>query len=141
MLRIGAIVLTISASFNLLLAAAILVAIIYFGKNPPILYVSLGQAETAKLGEQVLATFKSLAIYFNSAVAASCLMSMFVIWAALSQGQKWAFWALFVTMGISQMMAFIADSFIGNKTLPVNIVLTVIYLLGMGISWFRLRAN
>jgi len=141
MLKIGAIVLTISASFNLLLAAAILIAIIYLGKNPPILYISLGQAETANLGQQVLATFKSLAIYFNSAIVASCLLSIFVIWAALSQGQKWAFWALFVTIGISQMMVFIADSYMGNKTLVVNIVLTVIYLLGMGISWLGLRVK
>jgi len=91
MLKIGAVVLTISAGFNLLLAAAILVAIICLGKNPPILYVSLGQAETAHLPEHVLATFKSLAIYFNSAVVTSCLLSIFVIWAALSQGQRWAF--------------------------------------------------
>jgi hypothetical protein len=141
MLKIGAVVLTISAGFNLLLAAAILAAIIYLGKNPPILYVSLGQAETANLGQQVLATFKSLAIYFNSAIVASCLLSIFVIWAALSQGQKWAFWALFVTMGISQMMAFIADSFIGNKTLLVNIILTAVYLLGMVLSWLGLKVT
>jgi hypothetical protein len=62
MLKIGAVVLTISAGFNLFLATAILVAIICLGKNPPILYVSLGQAEAAQLPEQVLATFKSLAI-------------------------------------------------------------------------------
>ena len=141
MLKIGAVVLTISAGFNLLLASAILVAIIVLGKNPPILYVSLGQAEAAQLPEQVLATFKSLAIYFNSAVVTSCLLSIFVIWAALSQGHKWAFWALLITMGIGQILAFVADSFIGNKTLLVNIVLTAIYLLGMVLTWFGLRAN
>lgn len=141
MLKMGAVVLTISAGFNLLLASAILFAIIVLGKNPPILYVSLGQAEAAQLPEQVLATFKSLAIYFNSAVVTSCLLSIFVIWAALSQGQKWAFWALLITMGIGQILAFVADSFIGNKTLVVNIVLTAIYLVGMGLSWLGLRAN
>jgi len=88
MLKIGAVFLTVSTGFNLLLAAAILAAIIFLGKNPPILYVSLGQAEVSQLPEQVLATFKSLAIYFNSAVVTSCLLSIFVIWAALSQGHK-----------------------------------------------------
>jgi hypothetical protein len=141
MLKIGAVVLTISAGFNLFLATAILVAIICLGKNPPILYVSLGQAEAAQLPEQILATFKSLAIYFNSAVVTFCLLSIFVIWTGLSQGQRWAFWALFITMGIGQILAFIADSFIGNKTLVVNIILTAIYLLGMDLSWFSLRAN
>ena len=141
MLKIGAVVLTISAGFNLLLAAAILVAIIVLGKNPPILYVSLGQADTANLPEQVLATFKSLAIYFNSAVVTSCLLSIFVIWAALCQGRQWAIWALLITIGIGQILAFVADSFIGNKTLVVNIVLTAIYLLGMALSWFGLKTN
>jgi hypothetical protein len=141
MLKIGAVVLTVSAGFNLLLAAVILVAIIVLGKNPPILYVSLGQEDAAQLPEQVLATFKSLAIYFNSAVVTFCILSIFVIWAALSQGYKWAFWALLITMGIGQILAFVADSFIGNKTLVVNIVLTAIYLLGMVLSWFGLRTN
>lgn len=141
MLKIGAIVLTISLGFNLLLATAILVAIICFGKNPPILYVSLEQAEVAGLDEQVLATFKSLAIYFNSTVVSFCLLSIIIIWAGLSHGHGWAFWALFTTLGISQIMGFIADSFIGNKTLVVNIVFTAIYLLGMGLSWYGLKVN
>ncbi len=141
MLKIGAVFLTVSTGFNLLLAAAILAAIIFLGKNPPILYVSLGQAEVSQLPEQVLATFKSLAIYFNSAVVTSCLLSIFVIWAALSQGHKWAIWALLFIMGIGQVSAFVADSFIGNKILVVNIVLTAIYLLGIALSWFGLRAN
>jgi len=141
MLKIGAIVLTISAGFNILLATAILVAIICLGKNPPILYISFSHAEIAQLPEQVLSTFKSLAIYFNSAIVTSCLLSIFVIWAALSQGRQWAFWALLITMGISQISAFIADSFIGNKTMVVNIVLTTIYLLGIILTWFGLRTN
>ena len=106
MLKIGAVVLTISAGFNLLLAVAILVAII-----------------------------------FNSAVFSFCLLSIFVIWAASSHGHKWAFWALLITMGLSQILAFIADSFIGNKILVVNIVLTAIYLFGVVLSWVGLRAN
>jgi hypothetical protein len=141
MLKIGAVVLTVSAGFNLLLAAAVLLAIIGLGKNPPILYVSLERAEVARLAPHVLATFKSLAIYFNSAVVTSCLLSLFVIWAALSRGQRWAFWALAITVGIGQISAFIADSFIGNKTLVVNIVSTIIYLLGVALSWWGLRAN
>jgi hypothetical protein len=141
MLKIGAVVLTISAGLNLLLAAAILIAVIVLGKNPPILYVSLSQAEVAQLPEQVLATFKSLAIYFNSAVVTFCLLSIFVIWSALGQGHKWVFWAILITMGIGQILAFVADSFIGNKTLISDIVLTAIYLLGIALSGFGIRKN
>lgn len=38
MLKIGAVILTIAAAFNFLLATGILAAIIFFGKNPPILH-------------------------------------------------------------------------------------------------------
>jgi hypothetical protein len=138
MLKAGAIILSLVAVFNLLLAAGILIAIIFFGKNPPILYVSMGQSEIAGLGEKVLRTFKSLAIYFNSAVVASCIGGLFVIWMGLAQGQRWAFWALLVTAIVGQVSGFIADSFIGNKTLGVNIVFTILYLLGIGLSGFGL---
>jgi hypothetical protein len=138
MLKAGAIILAAVAVFNLLLAASILIAIVFFGKNPPILYVSLARADIAALNEQVLKTFKSLAIYFNSAVVASCVGGLFVIWMGLARGQGWAFWALLVTAIIGQASGYIADSFIGNKTLGVNIVFTILYLLGFGLSYFGL---
>jgi hypothetical protein len=138
-LKIGAVVLTIGTVFNFLLAAGIIAAIIFLGKNPPILYVSLGQSEIARLDKQVLTTFKSLAVYFNSAVVTSCLLSIFVIWMGLAQGQKWALWALLITMAIGHILGFAADSLIGNKTLIVNIILTAADLLGIGLSWYGLR--
>jgi hypothetical protein len=138
MLKAGAIILTIVAVFNLLLAAGILIAIIFFGKNPPILYVSMGQSEIAGLSDQVLRTFKSLAVYFNSAVVASCIGGLFVIWMGLAQGHKWAFWALLTTAIVGQVSGFVADSFIGNKTLVINMVFTILYLLGIGLSGFGL---
>ncbi len=138
MLKAGAIILTIGAVFNLFLAAGILIAIMFFGKNPPILYVSMGQSEIAQLNKPAIMTFKSLAIYFNSAVLTSCILGIFVIWMGLAQGQKWAFWALLITTVVGQVSGFVADSFIGNKTLGINIVFTVLYLLGMGLSWYGL---
>jgi hypothetical protein len=141
MLKIGAVILTLAAAFNFLSATGILAAIIFFGKNPPILYVSLEQTEIGRLDKQVLTTFKSLEVYLNSAVVASCLLSIFVIWMGLVQGQRWAFWAILITMGIGQVLGFIADSFIGNKTLGVNIIFTVAYFLGIGLSWWGLRVK
>ncbi len=138
MLKIGAVILTFGAVFNLLLAAGILIAIIFFGKDPPILYVSFAESGIANLDELTLTTFRSLAVYFNSAVVASCILGIFVIWMGLAQGHKWAFWALLITAGIGQASGFVADSFIGNKTLVINMVFTVLYLLGIGLSGFGL---
>ncbi len=138
MLKVGAVILTIVAVFSLLLAAGILISIIFFGKNPPILYVSMGQSEVANLDKPVLATFKSLAIYFNAAVVTSCIGGLFIIWMGLAQGQKWAFWEVLITAGIGLVSGFVADSFIGGKTLGVNIVFTILYFLGIGLSYFGL---
>lgn len=139
MLKVGAIILTAGVACNLVLATAILVAVILLGRNPPILYVSLQKPEIDRLDANTLATFKSLAIYFNAAVVASCLMGLFVIWMSLTHGQRWAFWALLVTMAIGQLSAFVADSFIGHQTVAVNVVFTALYLLGMILCWFGLK--
>jgi hypothetical protein len=141
MLKAGATVLTVSMTLNLVLATGILVATVFLDKNPPILHVSLDEPQIARLDGSVLTTFKSLAIYFNGAVATSCLLSLFVIWMGLVPGQRWAFSALLLTIGTSQASAFVADSFIGNRTVPVNVVFAITHAVGLALCWFGLRGT
>jgi len=42
-------------------------------------------------------------------------------------------------MEVKVLKIRVADSFIGNKTLGVNIILTFVYLLGISLSWYGLR--
>ena len=44
-------------------------------------------------------------------------------------------------MGIAQISGFVTDCFIGNQSIKVNIILTVVDLLGIDLSWYGLRMN
>jgi hypothetical protein len=134
MLKAGSIILTVWGGFNFLLAASILVAVAVFQKTAPILFIVFDEAEIPRLEAKVLATSKALAILFNSCAAALSLTTLFVVWGALAKGQRWAFWAVLLSVGLTQVMGFVADNAIGMKTLIPNLVLTVLFVVGIGLS-------
>lgn len=137
-LKVGSIVLSIWSGFNFLLASFILILIIFLKKNAPILLIVLEEPEISKLDPRVISTANSLAILFNSCAAVFSLLVLFVIWSSLINKQKWAFWALLVTIGFSQLLAFVADAIIGNRTVPVNIAFSVLYLVGIGLAGYSI---
>jgi hypothetical protein len=57
---------------------------------------------------------------------------------SLIAGQKWAFWALLITIGFVEIFAFIASAPIGNVRWQVNVVQSVLYLVGIGLSGYSL---
>jgi hypothetical protein len=138
MLKAGAIIGTIVCGFNLLLAALILILITIFKKNPPILYIVFGESGGANLDVKTLATIKCLAILFNACAAGMSLVSLFVIWCALIKGEHWAFWALLLSSGLTQVMAFVADSAIGTKTLIPNLVLSLLFVISTALCGYAI---
>jgi hypothetical protein len=56
----------------------------------------------------------------------------------LIAGQKWAFWLLLFVIGFIEVMAFIASAAIGNARWQVNIILSVLYVVGIGLSGYSL---
>jgi hypothetical protein len=138
MLKAGSIILTVVGGFNLILAAVILVLITIFKKNGPILFIVFGESEVANLDAKFLATVKCLAILFNACAAGMSLVSLFVIWCALVKGQHWAFWAILLSSGLTQVMSFVADSAIGTKTLIPNLVLSLLFVIGIGLSGYAI---
>jgi hypothetical protein len=136
MLKAGSIILTIHGCFNFLLASAILVAVILFQKHAPILYIVFGEAEISTLDSKVLATTKSLALLFNTSAAALSFLIVIVVWCALIKGEKWAFWALLLVGVFAQAMGFVADAAIGTKTLIPNLMLTVLFIVGIAFAGY-----
>jgi len=55
-----------------------------------------------------------------------------------SKGQKWAFWALLITIGFVEILTFIASAPIGNARWQVNIILSALYVVGIGLSGYSL---
>jgi hypothetical protein len=138
MLRAGSIILSIWSGINFLLAAVILTLIILLKKGAPILIMVFEESEIPRLDTRVISAVNVLAILYNSCTIAISLLALFVIWSSLINGQKWAFWALLIAIGFVQIMSFIAFSAIGNQRWQVNVVLSALYVVGIGLAGYSI---
>ena len=134
MLKRGSIILSIWCVVNFILALLILSYVIVFHRNSPILQVaSFSEAEIASLGAKTIAALNCLTILYNSCSMVISVLVWLVIRKNLIAGQKWAFWALLSVIGIVEVMAFYASSYIGHGRWQVNVVQSALYLVGIGL--------
>jgi len=131
MLRAGAIFLTLWTGFNLVLALCILFAMVVLGMNAPALTILYGDAQAAGMDTRALATINALAVIFNACAAALCGLSLAVIWGALIQKKRWAFWSLSACLVFLQAAGFLSDSFLQHKDLVANIASSLCLLAGV----------
>jgi hypothetical protein len=61
-----------------------------------------------------------------------------IIRKSLIASQKWAFWVLLFVIGFVEVMAFIASAEVGNVRWQVNVVQSVLYLVGIGLTGWSL---
>ena len=138
MLKGGSIVLSIWSGINFLLAALILTSVVVFNADSPLLVMVFERSEIAALDPRVIASLNTLTILYNSCSMVVSVMVWIIIRQNLVNGQKWAFWALLVTIGFVEVMAFIASAQVGHARWQVNVILSVLYILGIGLSGFAL---
>jgi len=139
MLKRGSIVLSIWSGINFFLASVILTIVVFLNGNSPILQVaSFSEAEIASLSAKVIASLNALTILYNSCSVVVSVLVWFLIRKSLIAGQKWAFWVLLFVIGFVEVMAFIASAPIGNARWPVNVVQSVLYVVGIGLSGWSL---
>ena len=139
MLKRGSIILSIWCVVNFILALLILSYVIVFHRNSPILQVaSFSDAEIAGLGAKTIAALNCLTILYNSCSMVVSVLVWLLIRKSLIAGQKWAFWVLLAVIGFVEVMAFIASAPIGNARWQVNIVLSALYVVGIGLSGYSL---
>ena len=133
MLKKGSMVLSIWCIINFILALIILSYVIVLKQNSPILQVaSFSQAEIASLGAKTMAALNSFTILYNSCSLMISVLTWPLIRRNLAAGQKWAFWLLVGVIGFIEAMAFLASSYIGNGRWQVNVVQSVLYVVGIG---------
>jgi Sec-independent protein secretion pathway component TatC len=96
------------------------------------------RSEIASLDARVIASLNALTILYNSYAVAFSVLAWFVIRLCLSKGQKWAFWLLLITIGFVEILAFIASAPLGNARWQVNIPLSALYIVGIGLSGYSL---
>jgi hypothetical protein len=138
MLKRGSIVLSIWSGINFFLASLILAIVVFLNGNSPILVMVFEKSEIASLDAKVIASLNALTILYNSCAVALSVLALFIIWSGLINGKRWAFWALLITIGFVEILAFVASAPIGNARWQVNIILSALYVVGIGLSGYSI---
>ena len=139
MLKNGSIVLSIWCVINFILAFIILSYVIVLKKDSPILQVaSFSETEIASLSAKTIAALNCFTILYNSCSLVISVLTWSLIRKNLLAGQKSAFWMLVVTIGFIEGMAFLASSYIGNGRWQVNVIQSVLYLVGISLSGYSI---
>jgi hypothetical protein len=138
MLKRGSIVLSIWSGLNFFISSLILTIVVFHIGNSPLLGMVFEKAEIASLDARVISALNCLTILYNSYAIAFSILAWFVVRLCLSKGQKWAFWVLLITIGFVEILAFVASAPIGNARWQVNVVLSVLYIMGIGLSGYSL---
>jgi hypothetical protein len=136
MLRAGSTILSIWSGINFLLAALILTTLVVFNADSPLLVMVFEKPEIAALDARVIASLNTLTILYNSCSVAVSVLVWAVIRKNLVAGEKWAFWLLLFVIGFIEFMAFIASAEVGHARWQVNVVLTILYVAGIGLTGY-----
>ena len=99
---------------------------------------SFSETEIASLGAKTIAALNCFTILYNSCSLMVSVLTWRLIRKNLVAGEKWAFWLLVGVIGFIEAMAFLASSYIGNGRWQVNVVQSVLYLAGIGLSGFSI---
>ena len=139
MLKNGSIVLSIWCGINFVLAFIILGYVIVLKQNSPILQVaSFSEAEIASLSAKTIAALNCFTILYNSCSLVISVLTWPLIRKNLVAGEKSAFWTLVFVIGFVEVMAFLASSYIGHGRWQVNVLQSVLYMAGIGLSGWSL---
>ncbi len=138
MLKRGSIALSIWSGINFVLAALILTTLVVFKADSPLLVMVFEQHEIAALDARVIASLNTLTVLYNSCSVVVSVLVWTVIRKNLVAGQKWAFWLLVFVIGFIEVMAFIASAEVENARWQVNVVQSVLYAVGIGLSGYAL---
>ena len=139
MLKKGSTVLSIWCGINFILAFIILCYVIILKQNSPILQVaSFSEAEIAGLGVKTIAALNCFTILYNSCSLVISVLTWPLIRKNLVVGEKSAFWTLVFVIGFVEVMAFFASSYIGHGRWQVNVLQSILYVVGIGLSGYSL---
>ena len=138
MLKRGSIVLSIWSGLNFLISSLILTIVVFQIGNSPILALVFEKSEIASLDAKVIASLNALTILYNSCAVALSVLALFIIWSGLINGKRWAFWALLTTIGFVEILAFVASAPIGNARWQLYVVLSALYVVGIGLAGYSM---
>ena len=119
------------SGINLFFSSLILFIVTTGISNSPLFAMVFTSSEVSELPLKVIKAMNCLTILYNSYAVAMSIMVWFVVKKALKNKERWAFWALLITIGIVEVFAFIASAPFNHTRWQVNVGLTLLYLIGM----------
>ncbi len=134
MLKAGSAALSVWAGINFVLAALILMSVVVFHANSPLLVMVFERSEIVGLDARVIASLNTLTILYNSCSVVVSVLTWQLIRRNLPAGERWAFWVLALVIGFVEVMAFIASAPIGNARWQVNVTQSALYIVGIGLT-------
>ena len=139
MLKTGSIVLSIWCVINFILAFIILCYVIVLKQDSPILQVaSFSEAEITSLSAKTIAALNCFTILYNSCSLVDLGADLAADPQKPGRRGKITFWILAGVIGFIEIMAFLASSYIGHGRWQVNVVQSVLYLVGIGLSGYSI---
>jgi hypothetical protein len=138
MLKTGSTILYIWSGVNFLLAALILTTVVVFNAGSPLLVMVFDKPEIAALDARVIASLNTLTILYNSCSVVVSVLVWTIIRKHLVAGETWAFWLLLFVIGFIEVMAFIASAQVGHARWQVNVLLSTLYVAGIGVTGYAL---
>jgi hypothetical protein len=96
------------------------------------------EPEISACDPKMLTVTKSLAIMHNTGATIFGGLVLVMTWYGVNQHHRWAFWTLLAAGAFAHGMWFLADFFVGKKTLAVNIVLTSGFVVGAVLCGYSL---
>ena len=96
------------------------------------------EIEIASLSAKTLAALNSFTILYNSCSLMISVLTWRLIRKILVASEKWAFWMLAGVIGFIEVMAFLASSYIGHGRWQVNVLQSILYMVGMGLSGYSI---
>jgi hypothetical protein len=138
MLKTGSRILSLWCILNFFISSLILTIVVFHIGNSPLLGMVFEKSEIANLDAMVITSLNTLTILYNSYAVALSVLVWFVIRLCLSKGQKWAFGVLLITIGFVEIFAFVASAPLGNARWQVNLVLSILYIVGIGLSGYSI---
>ena len=139
MLKKGTLVLSVWCGINFMLALIILCYVIVLKQNSPILQVaSFSEAEISSLSARTIAALNCFTILYNSCSLMVSVLTWPLIRRHLIAGEESAFWTLAFVIGFVEVMAFLASSYIGHGRWQVNVLQSMLYVGGIGLSGYSL---
>jgi hypothetical protein len=94
---------------------------------------SFSEAEIAGLGAKTIAALNCFTILYNSCSLMVSVLTWPLIRKNLAAGEKSAFWTLVFVIGFIEVMAFLASSYIGHGRWQVNVLQSILYIIGIGL--------